>query len=204
MNVCGLFLTLFAALAMAENESILKMASFGTAELTSLPVDTMEPVTIDLGLRAALFNNPNTYGEQLIPFDQFCDLMDRGLEMYMDPKECGECNRVSDQLFTAILIALVAYIPTISTDVLRMYGNYDVNCQKFWAGFMSLFTLAGCVLCYFQFTNACLASFNDGDTSFSKTGILVESGSPFETGTYYNSLPFVVSVFLNTHLIFVL
>ncbi len=159
MNLCGFFLTLFAALALTENESLLQMASFSRAELTSTPTDTMSPITIDVGLRAAVFNNPNSYGEELIRFDQFCDLTDLGLDKYVYPEKCDQCNEVSDQLVIAIVVALVAYIPTVATDILRMYGNFDVNCQKVWASLISLFTLAGCVLTYVQYTYTCLDSF---------------------------------------------
>ena len=156
------------------------MASFSSGSITSDPEDFFSPISIDVGLRAALFNNPNTFGKQLIRFDQFCDVIDLGLDRYMDPADCGQCEEVSEQLFIAIVVALVAFVPTIATDILRIYATFDVNCQKVWASFLSLFTLAGCVLTYVQYTYTCLDSFHDESVAFTKTGIMVPPGSPFE------------------------
>jgi hypothetical protein len=178
MNIAGLLLTCFAALSLSEFPPILRLASWGRADLTVTTGPELDTISVDLGLRAVLVNNPNTFGEQVVRFDQFCDLVGEGIEKYMDPADCDQCNQVSMQLFIAIVVAVVAFLPTITADVLRMYGNYDVNCQKVWAALFSMATLAGCVLSYYQFTYACQASFYDGEVLFAKNGMLADPENP--------------------------
>jgi hypothetical protein len=190
MNLIGFFLTCYAALAFTEDFSLLRLVYYSAAELTSDTTNTnttisFKPVQLYLGLRAVALDNPNhlQFGgdEQLvIKFDQFCDLTDQGLEKYMDPADCDQCNDVSMQLFIAIVVAVVTYIPTLFIDTLRMYENFDVNCQKVLATLISAITLAGCILTYIQYTEVCLESFYEGAVSYARNGQVVEAGSAFE------------------------
>jgi hypothetical protein len=187
VNMCGFLLLVYASLAITENYSLLQLASYSTATLTAEPmgnngnngeddfVVSLEPITMNVGLRAVALGNPNSNtAEQVVRFDEFCTLGDAGWNKYMDADDCDQCHNVSMQLVIAIVVAVVAYIPTLCTDVLRMYGNFDVNCQKVWATFLSLFTLAGCVLTYYQYTYTCLDTFFDGPISFGRNGEVVD------------------------------
>jgi hypothetical protein len=178
MNIAGFLVTCFAALALSEHPALLELASWGRADLTVMTGPTFDTITMDLGLRAVFIHNPNTFGEKVVRFDQFCDLVGNGIEKYMDPDDCDQCNQVSMQLFIAIVVAVVAFLPTITVDILRMYSNYDVNCQKVWAALFSMCTLAGCVLSYYQFTYVCLESFYDGEVLFRKNGELADAQNP--------------------------
>jgi hypothetical protein len=191
MNLIGFFLTCYAALAFTEDFSLLRLVSYSTAELTTDTTTTtnttisFETVQLYLGLRAVALDNPNhiQFGgneQVVVSFDQFCDLTDLGLEKYMDPADCDQCNDVSMQLFIAIVVALVAYIPTLFIDTLRMYENYDVNCQKVLATLISACTLAGCILTYIQYTEVCLESFYEGAVSYARDGKVVDSAGSFE------------------------
>ncbi|KAL3920807.1 MAG: hypothetical protein SGARI_006851 [Bacillariaceae sp.] len=52
------------------------------------------------------------------------------------------CQEVSNSITATLFISLVMYLPSITTDILRMYPHYDVNCQKIFGGFAAVISLA--------------------------------------------------------------
>eukprot|EP00980_Cylindrotheca_fusiformis_P027838 scaffold22560_cov135-Cylindrotheca_fusiformis.AAC.49 len=181
MNILGFLLLTFSAMALTERFQWLENAiSFANAEVIPENEDDMESLSVHLGIRAAAFTNPNTFGEAVIPFDRFCAMTAAGgggLDKYMDADACDTCHRASLVMLSAILVSLAAFVPTFCTDILRVYSNFDVNCQKVSSTLLSLVTLAGCGLAYFQFSH-CLNSFFDGPVSYDSAGSIVKVDSP--------------------------
>ena len=177
-NVLGFLFALYAASALTENMSWLENGSeFARGVITETSSSDIDPVYIHVGLRAASFDNPNTFGKVVVPFDRFCEVADGGgLEKYLVADDCSECYDVSLQLLVATVLGVVAFVPTFAIDVLRFYSNFDVNCQKALSMFLSCITLTCFVLTYHQFTNGCLDAFLDGPTSYNTNGEYSPSG----------------------------
>ena len=132
-NVLGFLFAVFSTLSLSNTYSRLENGfEFAQGTLTSIdqqPSDkVLDPSFIYLGLRAAAFNNPNTFGQAVIPFQNFCDMTNGGgIEKYLEPEKCSQCYDVSFQLIITILIAVVSFIPTFAIDILRVYSNFDVS-----------------------------------------------------------------------------
>jgi hypothetical protein len=118
-----------------------------------------------IGLRAVAFDNPTTVGQQVYNFDEFCDLTDLA-GRYLNEDQCSSCSDSSAGLITTLVISLIAIFPVIFTDVLRMYSNYDLNCQKFFGSIASTFTLIMTLSTLLAYENSCFKSFYDGNVYF--------------------------------------
>jgi hypothetical protein len=176
-NFLGFLATIYAALSLSESFDLIRLASFSSGDLKS-ESQFFKPVSIDLGLRAIALDNPNTAVHEVIRFDQLCDISADVLGSYMDPDDCAKCADVSSSLVISLIVAVVAYVPTLATDVLRMYSNYDVNCQKMFATVISFFSLAGSTLAYLDYTRNCFGIFFEGEISFNQDGEVVDPDSP--------------------------
>jgi hypothetical protein len=188
-NVIGFLLMLISSLSLTENFAILaRFNSYASATLTPDDDSFMKPAYIHLGLRAAAFDNPSTFGQRLVPYDRFCDLVNNGggLDNYMSSDKCDQCSQVSFQLLLGVLIATVSFVPTIWIDLLRAYSNFDVNCQKVLSTVLSLISIAGCIFTYHQFTNECLNSFFDNNISYDTSGSVISDGSSKERAVTVN------------------
>lgn len=184
VNIVGFGLLTLSAFSLSEKFSWLENAfSYANAALIPENDNGMEPVSIHLGIRAAAFSNPNTFGQTVVPFDRFCEMADEGgLDKYMDPVACDTCHEASLVMMVAILVALGSFVPTFGIDILRVYSNFDVNCQKVSSTLLSLLTLVGCAVTYYHFTQ-CFDSFFDGPISYNSYGSVVEVDSPQEAVT---------------------
>jgi hypothetical protein len=60
-------------------------------------------------------------------------------------------------------MSLVFYLPSIATDVLRMYPNYDVNCQKFFGAMIGFISTMASLYTWFGYQRECAEGFNKGD-----------------------------------------
>jgi len=129
-------------------------------------------IASSVGLQAVLVSSSSTASP--IPYDEFCDTP--GMEQLVPPEDCNVCADVSLYLWIGMLVAMVAYLPTVASDCLRLHSSYDVNCQKTVACFWSLISLAGYGLVYHYFEYVCLASFFRGPVMYSANGIVVEEG----------------------------
>jgi hypothetical protein len=165
-NFVGFFLTLYSCLAITDsNYGILKAASFSSAVLTepNVPNSTLAGA-VDVGLRAAALVLPNRDGPNVV---NFCDMSSETLSLYLDDGvDCGGCQDVSSGMVLSVVVSAITFIPSLSTDILRMYSNYDVNCQK---GFSTLFATVTLVLSLFTlltYNRSCFAGFYDGDVPF--------------------------------------
>lgn len=55
---------------------------------------------------------------------------------------------------------MLSYIPNFTTDILRIYSNYDVNCQKFLASTFSWISLATAIYTWVHYRKGCFDSLN--------------------------------------------
>jgi hypothetical protein len=168
-NVVGFLLTLYSCLAITDsNYDLLKAASFSSAVVTEpyVPNSTIA-IALDVGLRAAALVLPNRDGPIVVSFDDFCDLPSESLTLYLDDgKDCGGCQDVSSGMVVSVVVSAITFIPSFSTDILRMYSNYDVNCQK---GFSTLFATMTLILSLYtllSYNRSCFAGFYDGDVPY--------------------------------------
>jgi hypothetical protein len=174
-TVVSMVLTIVACFAISNDFDILKSTSFTRGSLTTST--NFLNVTLHVGLRAVAIKNSNI-GENVVTFDQFCALdtnqatnatqaiKTKYLNMYLDPDECGACDDVSTGLVTSVIISLATCLPTLFTDVTRMYHNYDVNCQKVFATFISFVSAMLSLNTLVLYQKSCFRAFFDGDVPF--------------------------------------
>jgi hypothetical protein len=167
-NIISFALTIFAMMASNEDFDRLQMTSFSSGTVTVNSIETnevAEEITLDIGLRAVALDNPATVGQQVYNFDEFCDLTDLA-GRYLNEDQCSSCSDSSGGLMTTLVISLITCFPVIFTDVLRMYSNYDLNCQKFFGSFVSTFALIMTLSTILAYENSCFNSFYDGNVYF--------------------------------------
>lgn len=177
-NVLGFLGVLVATSALINNDDSMRTFGLATATLTDMgesgtseignTATALEEINIYLGVRAAVLVNPNTFGSFTLPYERFCN-PSLGLDAYLSTKDCAVCSDTTLSRMVAILVALVAFVPTCGMDITRAYSNFDVNCQKVASGILSLVTLAGCIVTYLQF-DQCLNSFYSGPIFYDKDG----------------------------------
>jgi hypothetical protein len=167
-NLISFALTIFGMMASSEDFGRLQTTSFSSGTVTVYDIATnevAEEITMDIGLRAVAFDNPNTVGQQVYNFDEFCDLTDLA-GRYLNEDQCSSCSDSSAGLMTTLVISLITIFPVIFTDVLRMYSNYDLNCQKFFGSLVSTFALIMTLSTILAYENSCFESFYDGNVYF--------------------------------------
>jgi hypothetical protein len=131
-NVFALLLSIFACFAVTKQFQAIRVAGFSEG-IVSVPSTGRIVSHIDVGLRAVAFENFRSspaveeVGQTVISFDEFCGLVGNGLDQYMNPEDCNHCAEVSQSLVITVMFSVIAVIPSITTDVLRMYPNYDLN-----------------------------------------------------------------------------
>ncbi len=183
LNWIGLCLGIFTCLSITDSSfELLEYASLATAELTSFPDNVFAvPVTLHLGLSAMAVDNPNTGLQEVVRYDQFCDILGNGLQQYIQEpwnETCGQCEDVRIQTVVGLIVAVVCFLPSMVVNCTRMYRTTDLNCQKVWATFLSSLSLAGFVLMYYQFTYNCWKDvFNDEEIPYTQSGEITEKDS---------------------------
>ena len=166
-NFLSFFLSLFACSSLSLNFNAIAVGGFskGLAYITELDIPTSR---IWIGLRGVairnfeatrILNADYTDGDLVLEFDAFCDYVDQGSENYMDPDDCNSCAEASGGLTTAVIMATLLVLPNILTDILRMYPNYDLNCQKFFGSVLNLASAASSLYAYRVYANQCFRSF---------------------------------------------
>jgi hypothetical protein len=189
LNICGLILTIYAALALStSNAKLVRITNFAFADLQPTVIDptliqvltaqqqsTVYPtVTLELGLQALSVFDAKTNQLDLIEYNEFCDTP--GMEQFQPRENCNDCDDTTLYVTIGMLVAIVAYVPTLVSDCSRLYSHYDVNCQKFSSGMWSLVSLAGYGLVYYYFDYFCLSSFRQTSVLYNADGTVVEDG----------------------------
>eukprot|EP00544_Gedaniella_sp_CCMP2646_P015477 CAMPEP_0202503394 /NCGR_PEP_ID=MMETSP1361-20130828/41628_1 /ASSEMBLY_ACC=CAM_ASM_000849 /TAXON_ID=210615 /ORGANISM="Staurosira complex sp., Strain CCMP2646" /LENGTH=1063 /DNA_ID=CAMNT_0049136599 /DNA_START=154 /DNA_END=3348 /DNA_ORIENTATION=+ len=118
-----------------------------------------------LGLRAIAitrFTDEDRTKKQRVvkSYDSFC-AGDLGFQV-VGPDDCAQCADASQAMVASILMSTVTYFFTFTTDVLRIWPNYDVNCQKVFGGFFAIISAVMGLRTWFLYRNQCFASFRNG------------------------------------------
>jgi hypothetical protein len=181
-NCISLVLSIIACLSISLNYNLIQFASF-TRGMMYLPNIDLPLTQIWIGLRGIavyhyqgqvrLLNITGSTADvssaydgedyYVINFNDMCDLIaDRnGIESYTtDPDSCDTCANASNGLVSAIVISTLLILPNITTDILRMYPNYDLNCQKFFGSLISLCSMLGSLYAWRGYASECYRSFN--------------------------------------------
>ena len=116
-----------------------------------------------MGLLALGIDNCNTDDDiQLVPFGKFCSTS--GMDQFLSPQDhCNVCSEISIYIVLALLITTAAYIPTFTSNILRLYNQYDMNCTKTAGGCWSLLSILGYITVYYCYNYICLPllSYNE-------------------------------------------
>jgi hypothetical protein len=158
-------------------------------------------IHLAIGLRAVALQNWVTVGTDIVRFSEFCELVGAGLFQYIEPDHCDYCEGVSLALAITLILSLLGYIPTLLTDVLRLYPNYDVNCQKAFASFFSLFSLAMAIRTWKHYENNCFYEFYQGDRTFpvNATDLGSFAHPDWSNGTSSDMIPETVLIHFEWH-----
>ena len=76
---------------------------------------------------------------------------------------CGGCGDISVDLVSSVITSLITMLPTVFTDILRMYRQFDVNCQKGFQTILALITIILSMQSFWQYKFSCFDNFKDGD-----------------------------------------
>jgi hypothetical protein len=177
-NFIGFVLTLYACLAISEDYGTLRNVAFSSGVLNEVD-NKIDTITLDIGLKAVALNNPATVGEVMLSFDQLCDLSlesDR-LGRYLDTSNCDGCEKVSKSMVSTVIVSVITFVPSLTTDILRMYSNYDVNCQKVFATVFAAISLLLSLNTLLQYNRACFSIFYEGLVTYNSTGSVVDPDS---------------------------
>ena len=202
-TLAGWIALIICDFAMSNDARLLERYSFQFGETTLFHKDSnflvAETMDISLGLRAVAwyrfnFSIPTTSQDNttiddvgfnvekspvfVTGFEDFCN-SDKGT-FFVDPAYCGKCEESSKAMVFSIVLATVLYLFSFSTDVLRMYPNYDVNCQKVFAGLIALVTASLGMRTFFLFRGGCLRSLLQGEYCFDSNGTIIPDCS-YET-----------------------
>lgn len=170
-NLLGCLLTMYACLAVSDRADALHLASFSKGTVSGTTGVVATSVSIHLGLKAAVVEYAWDDTPDVVPFAEFCDLPPERLGRYIQADEdCGACEEVSQTMVRSVILSAIAFLPSFTTDILRSYSNYDVNCQK---GFATLFATCALILsltALLQYNNRCFAGFYAGEVSLDYQG----------------------------------
>eukprot|EP00934_Nitzschia_sp_Nitz4_P001430 Nitzschia sp. Nitz4//scaffold218_size35881//19371//20420//NITZ4_007794-RA/size35881-processed-gene-0.11-mRNA-1//1//CDS//3329542280//1430//frame0 len=176
-NICSFILMAYACVSIAQDYSYLSKASLGSYVITEANGLFEEEILVEIGLRAVTLDNPKLgIDRQVIAFDQFCDLADDGLERYMDPADCATCEDNSLNFVISAILAVVSFLPTFFSDVLRMFSGYDVNCQKVCGTFYSFLTIGLAVNVMITWTWLCKDVFYENTVYMDRNWNVVPEG----------------------------
>lgn len=179
VHTVGLILSILACLSISSNENLLQAFSFTSGTVTGVVRamnSTMEDnnnddaVPVDITIRTGLrhiYLNDNFFGERVIAMDEMCldydDDESRIGVPFVALSKCSQCADVSTSNVATLILAVITYIPTMASNVNRMYHNYDVNCQKVFGSVVAFFSGAMSVCTWIGYANGCFASFHSGD-----------------------------------------
>jgi len=176
VNLICFALTVFSCLSISQDFDIIRLAPFSHGELTMKANDEYlydGEIYVDIGLTAAAVGYDGNSGENddgaysyipedhVLLFSQFCEKM-QGLQNYLNQTSCSSCQDISEGLVSATITSAITVIPTIATDVLRMYVNYDVNCQKFMGCVVATISFLSSLFTLLAYRQYCFLGFYNG------------------------------------------
>ncbi|KAL3905942.1 MAG: hypothetical protein SGILL_009475 [Bacillariaceae sp.] len=173
-NLIAFVLQLYVCFATSWNSQLIMASSFtkGFIQPSSYLTDYPWAHNLDMGIRAVVEQRKLTadgsYRDDYLSvfsYDEFCDLPQ--VEVVFQEGECDKCLAVSKSITATLFISLIMYIPSITTDVLRMYPHYDVNCQKIFGGFAAVISLAFAFYTFVVYQFRCFRNMGFGSICLS-------------------------------------
>jgi hypothetical protein len=138
----------------------------------------MSDMYVDIGLRAVAFEDPNgVLLSGVYEFTEFCERYNSNLEGFAEPFVCGGCQEASSGLVPSIIISALAILPSMFSDILRMYPNYDVNCQKFHGTIVAALGMIASIYTFVGYDTQCFKSFYGATAPYYKNGTLATNDS---------------------------
>ena len=92
---------------------------------------------------------------------------------YFGDRVCSGCAESSDALVSTLIVSLITYLPNISTNVLRIYPSYNVNCHKTFGSFVGLFSMVMSLYTWLGYKKLCFSIFYDGVISCDRNGTAI-------------------------------
>ena len=168
----GFLCTLYAAISLTDNPKVLKVTAFSRGKVTSDESGVLlRTVELFIGLRGVLIDNPNTppFGQQFIPFEDFCNY--DGIGSFVKEEDCSKCEDAKLGLFLYLLFAIVAYVlAMLGSENLRLFPFYEVNCTRAFGMIYSLISIICSVLLWYFYWNDCFETFHNGQVYFTSGG----------------------------------
>jgi hypothetical protein len=164
-NVLCLGLSIYVCFAISTTDfDLLWITAFTSGHVDYTTIDgDRQNFELRVGIRAvAMESTTGRSGsqgeEEIIPFDQFCDLV----QPILNPGECGDCDAASASIMATLFISVVMCIPSITTSVLRLYPHYDCNCQKVFGGFAAIISVGFAIYTFMIYQFRCFRSLGFG------------------------------------------
>ena len=170
-NIVGFALTIVACFSISLHYDTLMKTAFSSGYTVSDNPD-FPGVKIGIGLRGIAIHRPfKTPSNVVWKFDEACNRsINTGSIDYFGDGVCSGCADHSAGLVSTLIVSLITYFPNIFTDVLRMYSNYDVNCQKMFGSFITLASLLLSLYTWRVYVQSCFAVFYDGIIPYDDNG----------------------------------
>lgn len=162
VHLIGGFLSILSCFALSTKSSLLQAFPFSSGSVTGTVGDTdIQEVTFKVGLRS-VFVEDFYFGPRIFELGELCTGKKLGIPL-TSLADCSTCQDVSGGLIATLIISVVTYIPTIASNVNRMYYNYDINCQKVFGSMVALFSIAMSLYTWNGYANQCFDNFYEGD-----------------------------------------
>lgn len=188
-NLIGMILTFFACFSISTNYTLLRGAAFtkGTAQVFTHGQSFGE-VTFNNGLRAVAMSSDPILGDVVLTFNEFCDrpLEYEGWDRFLPFDRCNSCRKASTRLISSCIMSLVFYLPSITTDFLRMYPNYDVNCQKFFGAMVGFISTITSLYTWFGYQRECAEGFYHGEVHLAEDFTVAETEEETVTVLFFD------------------
>jgi len=174
-NVLGLLLTVVACGAMSQHYELLRHVSMSTGSITVLNQNRrLTKLRVFVGLRSIAWERSTGGGGVVVDGSEICNLRVREGVPLLNEDLCRDCENANNSFWTCLVGALVSYWLSIFTNVLRMYPNYDVNCQKGVGIIVSIVAMSLNLLTWRGYYDFCFAAFFNGQYLFDNGQIIRE------------------------------
>lgn len=160
-SVLTMILYIVGAVAVSESADSIKFTSYSAADFKHAINGVTTEYKLHVGLTALVVESPGQ-ADQVIDFKDMCATDQTGASTYVDPTNCDSCEKASGEMVFTAILAVITCLPNIFTDILRMYTNYDVNCQKFWGVFVGMISLLSSLNTFASYSNTCYKSMRTG------------------------------------------